>query len=406
MKNKYLFIVAIFLFTISCNDVKTDQPTVLMVSFDGFRWDYVDNANTPNFDYLRDHGTKAESLQPVFPSKTFPNHYSLATGAYTGTHMLTGNRVWDKEFKEMYKLSDRSKVQDGKWYQAEPIWVTAERQGVKSASYFWVGSEAEIKGYRPSNYKYYDGDVPYRSRVDSVVAWYKLPEDIRPHLTLLYFSEPDHTGHGFGPNSSETIEVVEEMDEILGYLLEGLKSLDIANEINLIVLSDHGMTEVSIDRTIIVDDYISMDDFHTVGRGPVMQLNIKNNANLTLEEMDVKLKSIPHLTAYKKSEIPERYHFVNRNTGDFVLVAEEGWLILTEGVSYDALGTHGYDNELKSMHAIFYAMGPRIKENYTVGTFENIHVYPLICELLNIKPYANAPDAPEGRLEVLQEILK
>ncbi|MDA3814701.1 MAG: ectonucleotide pyrophosphatase/phosphodiesterase [Candidatus Cloacimonetes bacterium] len=383
-----------------------NEPYVLMVSFDGFRFDYDTKTETPNLDLLRDNGVKAESIQPVFPSKTFPNHYALATGAYAATNMITANKFYDNQFREVYQIDDKSKVRDEKWYKAEPLWVTAERQNVKSASYFWVGSEAPIKGYLPSIVKAYDHDFPYIARVDSVMTWLKLPEEKRPHLVMLYFDEPDSDGHKYGPENPDLIPTIEYMDDILGYILVGINKLDIADEINLVLVSDHGMTTISQDRIIYLDDLVSnMDAFSTYGGGPVMQVHLKEKNNTLIDQMDKRLKNVEHLTAYKRDEVPERYHFVNRNTGDFVLVADEGWLILTKAEEYRSNGTHGYDPAVKNMHGIFYAMGPQIKSNYKIGTFENIHVYPLICELLGIKPYADAPDAPEGRLEVLEEIL-
>ncbi len=379
-----------------------------MVSFDGFRYDYADRVDTPNFDYLRDHGAKAESLQPVFPSKTFPNHYSLATGAYTQTHMLTGNSFYDKYFKERYSISDRQTVQNPKWYQAEPIWVTAERQGVKSASYFWVGSEAPIKGLSPSISKYYDGSVSYDARVDSVIAWLQLPEASRPHLIMLYFDEPDHTGHGKGSESSLVDEKVRYLDSILGSLIAGLSSLPIADELNLVVVSDHGMTPISNDRIIPLKKHINSHRLIIENDGPFAQIDVRFFwQRFALHH---KLKNIPHLTVYPRNSIPERFHFVNRNTKDYLLVADDGWTIISEetiGGNYSiSAGNHGFDPEVKNMHGIFYASGPAIRSGVTIDTFENIHVYPLVCEILGIQPYGPAKDAPEGDLDILYPILE
>ena len=382
------------------------EPYVIMVSFDGFRYDYDTKTETPNLDFMRDNGVKAESIQPVFPSKTFPNHYALATGAYAATNMITANKFYDYDFKEVYKISDKEKVRDAKWYKAEPIWVTAERQNVKSASYFWVGSEAPIKGYLPSIVKAYDHNFPYIARVDSVMTWLQLPEEKRPHLVMLYFDEPDSDGHKYGPENTDLIPTIKYMDNILGYILDEIKKLDIADEINLVLVSDHGMTTISQDKIIYLEDHVpEMNALLSYGGGPFMQVHLKEKNDTLTNQIDKQLKNVEHLAAYKRDEVPERYHFVNRNTGDFVLVADEGWLILTKDEEYKSNGTHGYDPAVKNMHGIFYAMGPQIKTNYKIGTFENIHVYPLICELLGIKPYANALDAPEGRLEVLEEIL-
>ena len=382
------------------------EPYVLMVSFDGFRYDYDTKTETPNLDYMRDHGTKAESIQPVFPSKTFPNHYALATGAYAATNMITANKFYDYKYDAVYKIADKEKVRDAKWYGAEPIWATAERQNVKAASYFWVGSEAPTKGYPPSIVKAYEHNFPFKARVDSVMSWLQLPEEKRPHLVMLYFHEPDSAGHKFGPENPEMIPIIQNMDDLLGYILDGIKNLDIADEINLILLSDHGMTTISQDRIIYLDDHVSdMDALFTFTGDPVAQIHLKEQNDVVADRMEKQLKQIENMTTYRRDEVPKRYHFVNRNTGDFVLVADEGWVILSKGEKSKSKGTHGYDPAVKNMHGIFYAMGPQIKSDYKIGTFENIHVYPLICELLGIKPYADAVDAPEGRLEVLEEIL-
>ena len=382
------------------------EPYVLMVSFDGFRYDYDTKTETPNLDYMRDHGTKAESIQPVFPSKTFPNHYALATGAYAATNMITANTFYDYEYDAVYKIADKDKVRDAKWYKAEPIWATAERQNVKAASYFWVGSEAPTKGYLPSIVKAYDHNFPYMARVDSVMTWLQLPEEKRPHLVMLYFDEPDSDGHKYGPENPDLIPTIKYMDKVLGYILDGIKKLNIADEINLVLVSDHGMTTISQDRIIYLDAHVSdMDAIFTFTGDPVAQIHFKEQNDVVADRMEKQLKHIENMTTYRRDEVPKRYHFVNRNTGDFVLVADEGWVILSKGEESRSKGTHGYDPAVKNMHGIFYAMGPQIKSNYKIGTFENIHVYPLICELLGIKPYADAPDAPQGRLEVLEERL-
>jgi len=404
MKNR---ICLIWFFLVFCLFLQAEKPYVIMVSFDGFRYDYMEKTDTPNLDHIRDNGVKAESMQSVFPSKTFPNHYSLATGAYAGTHNLVGNRFYSPEFDDLYSMSDPSKVCNEKWYKSEPVWVTAERQNVRTASFFWVGSEAKIKGYLPSIVKKYDHGFPYEARIDSVMSWLKLPEKIRPHLVMLYFDQPDSDGHKLGPENPDISETIEYMDGILGKILAGIQKLEIAAEINLILVSDHGMTTVGEGQTINLSEYLpDPDNVRKYYPGPVVQLHLidrKENKINTLAEI---LNTIPHMKAYRYEEIPERFHFKNRNSGDFVLIADEGWIISDNGKSYSSAGTHGYDPALKNMHGIFYAIGPDIKPNYTIGDFENVNVYPLICKILDIEPYKDAPDAPDGKLEVLEEILR
>ena len=387
-----------------------DEPYVLMVSFDGFRYDYTTLTETPNFDRLAERGVKADGLIPVFPSLTFPNHYSIATGSYAGTHNITGNSFKDKQYGETYSLYNRHKVRDPKFYKSEPIWVTAERQGVKSATYFWVGTEAPVKGFSPSIFKYYDEMVPFRSRVDSVISWFKLPEKQRPKLVMLYFSEPDHTGHNVGPNHQEMHTVIAEMDSLLGYLITSLEKLEIINDLNIFVLSDHGMSDVSSERLIILDDYLShLNDVNINGSGSHVQFDYKNDHKEYAEVFMKELKKIPHCQSWNTDNIPDWFHFKNGNTGDYLLLADEGWFITTKSEmlkkDFTLRGMHGYDPQLSNMHGIFYAVGANIKRGIQIPAFENIHIYPLICRILNISPYDDKEDAPQGNIEVLKTIL-
>jgi len=205
------------------------RPYVMVVSFDGFRYDYLHRVSTPNFDKLILEGVSAKSLISVFPSFTFPNHYSIATGTYAGTHGLIANSFYRNDFDASYSMRDRNTVIDGKWYGAEPIWLTAERQGVKSATFFWVGSEAEINGFRPSIYKNYDGNIPFSDRIDTVFDWFMLPHENRPQLCMLYFSEPDHLGHIWGPESTQVDSSIIEMDKLLGSIIYKINH-NISNE--------------------------------------------------------------------------------------------------------------------------------------------------------------------------------
>jgi len=380
------------------------RPYVILVSFDGFRFDYPEAAGTPNLDRLAREGVRAESLRPVFPSKTFPNHYTIATGLYAERHGIVSNVFWDPQWAEMYKLSDRRAVTDGKWYGGEPIWVTAQRQGVKTASYYWVGSEAPINGVSPTYFYYYDEDVPFARRVNQVVSWLQLPEEVRPHLITLYFHEPDWTGHEYGPAAPETQKAVQRADSILGLLLTGIDTLAIANDVNLFVCSDHGMTEISSQRVIYLSDYVDLETLHIIGGGEYVFLDVESKdrpglfgsvvRNDRRRRVVRKLKEAhPHLTAYLKREIPERWHYrESSRIPEILLVADDGWIINTDPLTEVrettpwTKGTHGYDNASQTMHAIFYAKGPAFKHGLSIPTLSNIHIYPLIAEILNLEP--------------------
>ena len=389
--NKFIITyLSIIISLVFCSD--NEEQYVILVSFDGFRYDYTERVRTPNFDYLENWGVKAKSLKPIFPSFTFPNHYSIATGCYADKHGILGN-----EFKTdlgTYSYKNKNTVQDAKWYGAEPIWVTAEKNGIITATYFWVGSEAPIGGYYPTYYKNYKNGINPKNKVDQVIDWLKLPIDERPRLICLYFNEPDHAGHVFGANSEEVNDKIEESDNILGYLLRSLTKLDVYDKTNIIIVSDHGMVDVSEERVINIDDFNISGIID--GKGPIMNVIFK-------EEI---LINIPHITIVPSLENNQLHY--NNSIYDFLLIADEGWMMY----KYDHLeeyngklpvkGMHGYNPDNINMHAIFYAYGPKFKRGIQIDTFELIHIYQILCEILGIRPYKNI----DGKLEVLKPIFK
>mgnify|MGYP001247971169 FL=1 len=309
-----------------------EEQYVLMISFDGFRSDYLDWYETPNMDRFMDDGVRAQGLIPVFVSKTFPNHYSIATGLYAENHGLIGNHFYDSILDDEYSLSDRTKVEDPNFYEGEPIWVTAEKNNIQTASYFWVGSEAPIKETYPTRWKRYDHDFPFNSRIDSVVAWLSMPKPKRPRLCLLYFHEPDHTGHETGPKSNETAMMVTKMDSLFGILISQLEELPIASKLNILVVSDHGMTEISSERTIDLSNHIDMNKVKQEGSGPYSLLYDMDKNEI--KNIVQQLNESPKITAYSKMDIPDRYHFKNHyRIKDVLVVADEGWYINNQAIS-------------------------------------------------------------------------
>jgi alkaline phosphatase D len=379
-----------------------------MISFDGFRSDYLDWYDTPNMDRFTSEGVRAKGLIPVFVSKTFPNHYSIATGLYAENHGLIGNHFYDPLLDDDYSLSDRSKVEDPKFYEGEPIWVTAEKNNIQTASYFWVGSEAPINNTYPTRWKRYEHDFPFNSRIDSVVNWFSMPKKQRPKLCLLYFHEPDHTGHETGPKSDETAMMVHEIDSLFGTLITKLEQLPISKNLNILVVSDHGMTEISSERTIDLSNHIESSKMKQEGSGPYSLLYDMDKNEIG--DIVDKLNTVPKISAYAKKDIPDRYHFKRHHRiKDILVIADEGWYIKNQAISSASKvgayipkgGTHGYDNQLKSMHALFIANGPAFKKGITVPPFENVNIYPLICQILNIDPNKNI----DGNLENIIHIL-
>lgn len=358
---------------------------VILISFDAFRWDYPDVFNTPNLNRMAAEGVRAKSLISCYPSKTFPNHYSIATGLYPDHHGIVNNSFYDSTLG-YYALGDRESVENGEFYLGEPIWVTAEKQGVKTASFYWVGSEAKIQGIQPTYWMRYNRRVPFKQRVDTVLYWLSLPEAERPHLVTFYYYQPDWTSHDFGPLGKETRLVAEQLDSLLGYFMDRLETLPIAGKINVIVLSDHGMADISRDRIINLSEELNRDWFSVIAGGnPVLSLQPKPEF---YRQALVKLRKIQHLKVWERSEIPQRYVYGNnRRVNDILIEADLGWSVGWTGnkEKYSG-GTHGYDNMVPDMQGIFFAKGPAFKRGYIQPSFINIDVYPVIAHILGLQP--------------------
>ena len=384
--------IVILLFVQSCHTGKgkTDAPpVVIMLSMDGFRWDYPDLYSTPNLDAIARKGVKAHSLVPSFPSKTFPNHYTMATGLYPDNHGLVSNSFIDPVRKDMYRLGDRTKVEDAYYYGGYPIWVTAEKNGITAASFYWVGSEAPIQGIHPTIWKKFDSSVAFEARIDSVVSWTRLPDDKRPRLITWYMEEPDLTGHDFGPFHEETGRMVQYLDSLVGLFMEKIARMPGNENVNIIITSDHGMGEIHGDKYIDIDRDLKEEWIdYILGSNPVLFVE---PAEAYADSVLNNLKKIPHLQAWKKEDMPEHLHFgSNPRISDLVVLADSGWSIGTnDSVKFTTAGTHGYDPSNSDMHAIFYAVGPAFKSGHSHPSFYNVDLYLLITSILGIEPAPN-----------------
>jgi alkaline phosphatase D len=374
---------------------------VLLVSLDGFRWDYPQLYNTPNINKIAIDGVKADRLIPSFPTVTFPNHYTIATGLYPDHHGLIDNNFVAPDLGLSYRMSDRAAVENPSFYGGEPIWITAEKQGAKAASFFWVGSEAAVGGIHPAYWKKYDGTVTYEARIDTVVKWLGYSENKRPELVTLYFDEPDATGHKFGPKSPQTKKVVERLDSLMGVLRLKLSSLPYNKRINIILVSDHGMEAISSQRYINLKEFVPERMISSLeGGNPVYFIDPRQGK---LDSVLLLLNARKGLKAWSKSNVPARLHFgTNPRIPQIVVVADSSWSIGTrpDGSSLRG-GAHGYDNSNSDMFAIFYAAGPAFKKNYQFHELNNTDIYGMICRILNLKPAPN-----DGNPEDYRKILR
>jgi predicted AlkP superfamily pyrophosphatase or phosphodiesterase len=362
---------------------------VVLVSLDAFRWDYPQIYKTPNLDKMALSGTKADRMISSFPSKTFPNHYAMATGLYPDHNGIVENTFFAPDLNKMYSIGNRASVEDPAFYFGEPIWVTAMKNGMKTASFYWVGSEAPVMGMHPDYWKKFDDSVPYGARIDTVIKWLEYPANKRPQFITLYFEEPDAVSHDFGPVSEETGMLVERMDSLLGVLQSKLSKLTIAGKINLIVVSDHGMGEITSDKYINIKEVIPERMVRSMtGGNPVYM--IEPNGNFR-DSILYRLNQIDGITAWAKSDIPAYLHYgASERIMDIVVAADSSWSIATfpDTIVFRG-GAHGYDISDSDMDAIFYATGPAIKKNYSFKELNNVDVYNLICRILKINPAEN-----------------
>ncbi len=379
------------------------QTILLLISIDGFAYDYFDKTETPTLDSLMDVGVKADAFIPVFPSKTFPNHYTQVTGLYPDNHGIISNRMFDADFNQYFTIGTNGTTGTGKWYQGEPIWVTARNQGLTTATMFWPGSDAEIKGVRPNYYFPYNGAVSPEDRIEQVLNWMQMGTS-RPQLITLYFELVDQVGHLHGPNSLAVESAIRAVDGYLDKLMESITLLGFANQVNVIIVSDHGMAAQSRKQVIFLDDYIDLSMVEVVNWSPVAELIPASGKEVELYNQ---LQAVhPHLKVYRKAALPKRWHYNHhRRITPIVAVADVGWSIGSREYfeshpkAYKG-GTHGYDPLEPSMGGIFIASGPSFQSGVNIGVVEAVHLYELMCNVLGILPAEN-----DGRFDVWDGVL-
>ena len=320
---------------------------------------------------------------------------------YPAHHGIIANNIYDPFKKTMYRMGDTNAVREGRWYLGEAFWETAERQGIISASYFWPGSEILLPYRSPTYHETYEHTRPYEKRVDGVINWLQFPIEKRPHFITLYIHETDSQGHEFGPNSPETNEAIKRDDSIACYLLQKLDGIKMRDSVNLIFVSDHGMTEVSKERSINIEKIVGSINCKFLDMGPIMF--VEPEKEKLKEVYELLKKNENHYKVYYRNEIPDYFHFSEHPfISSIIVIADLGWsAISSRKPDWDEKGNHGYDNNQLDMHGIFLATGPSFKNNYHTGTLWNIDIYPLLCKIFNIYPRANI----DGKLDRIGFIL-
>ena len=403
-KNYILFIL--FLCFIFSTISSAQSNYTIMLSFDAFRWDYPQRGLSPNLDFIAKNGVHALSLQPCFPSKTFPNHYSIITGLYPENHGLIANGFTNPASGEWYTLYDTIPRNDPKWYKGEAIWETAKRQGVITASYFWPGAELWLDYRRPDYTEKFVYSRPYDERIMGIINWLKLPYDKRPRFINAYFDATDTSGHNYGPNSDEVNQSIMKEDSLIAKLIMELKKINLLDSTNIIILSDHGMTDLSEEKLINIDKILEGYSYKKQDKGTMMFIYPDEKEKSGV--YDQLKKAQDNYTVYRKEDIPDHLHYKNNHfVAGIVVIADPGYSIfdkkdIEKYSEHFPRGNHGYDPYNLDMHGIFYAMGPDFKSGYTCGTLNNIDIYPLLAKLLGIYPNNNI----DGKLERIEFLLK
>jgi len=410
--NKYRLLTLFLLFLLSAcasppqeKQSSPDAPYLVLVSMDGYRWNYDSLTETPSLDRMAREGMKAEALRPVFPSVTFPNHYSIATGVYPWRHGIVANEFPREPGGDWYLYKNRSAVQDGSWYLSEPIWVTAEKAGLRTAAFYFVGTEADIEGVRPADWRNFDAEVPAATRVDTVLGWLSRPEAERPRLVTLYFENVDSAGHWYGPESPENLEAMRLLDHQLGRLLDGIAALPHGDRVNVLLVSDHGQSVYADREPFVLEKWINLDNVKTVGKGPFVYLYYdraaKNRVGRARDSINANWDCG---RAYRPAELPPAWNAgTSLRYPDLFVLSDPGCAVTVDAQSAERLlkGDHGWSPEMPEMAGIFYAVGPRIPAGTRVGIVSVVDVYPMMLEILGLAapgPVDGDPDALASRL--------
>ena len=383
-----------------------DKPYLILISIDGFGWDARSRADTPALDLLADTGVVARSMQPAWPSLTFPNHYAIATVLYPAEHGIVGNKFPNGARDAWYALYDREAVQNPDWYEGEPIWVVAEKAGMVAAAYFFVGTEAPVQGLRPTYSYLYDENVDGMTRVGQVLDWLALPDAERPHLVTLYFEDVDVTSHRHGPAAPETAAAIERVDGYIAALLAGLDALSFRDDVHIVVVSDHGQSEyTALDEAYVLDEHVDIGAASVVQGGNYVMLYYEAPDPERIESIVATINgSWTHGRAYARGNTPAHWRVSDdERYPDLFIQADAGHAVVTDRARLDRLsvGAHGWPPESAAMGATFIANGKRLPAGRRVGEISVVDVFPLMLDILGLSPppgYTAEPSALDGIL--------
>ena len=384
-----------------------EKPYLIFISTDGYRYDYTKKYRAENLMKYSNQGVSAKAMLPSYPSITFPNHWSIITGLYPSHHGLVDNFFYDYSRKEAYAMNKKENAEDGSWYGGFPLWSLAEKQGVVSASLQWVGSASEAGGIRPTYYYHYHEKFTPEEKINKVVNWLKLPENVRPHFISLYFPEVDAAGHHYGPESEETKNAVKLVDNAIGNLVEKVNQLGLKN-VNFIFVSDHGMIKVDKENPLFIPEILlDKDRFDIFNSQTLLRVVVKNPNEIKTVYHQLKVSKTDDYKVILTKRFPRKLHYGTKDDkynriGQILLVPNAPKIFLEKGKS-TSVGKHGYNPRITSeMKAVFYAWGDFFKNNLEISEFSNVNIYPLVAEILGLKVYQTIDGSPKTAKKVLK----
>lgn len=388
-------------------DASLTKPYVILISADGFRYDYAKKYHAKNILQLAEKGVSAKAMIPSYPSITGPNHYTMITGLFPSHTGFVDNYFYDQKRQDTFGMSVQSKISDGSWLGGIPLWSLAEKQGTLAASLFWVASNSDAGGTRPTYYYQYHEKFTADEKINIVLNWLKLPEEKRPHFITFYFPEVDKNGHLYGSESQEVQNAVQFVDDAVGKLIQKVNELKLPN-VNFIFVSDHGMIDVDLENPLEIPEILlDKNRFTYFNAQTLLRVMVKNEAEVKQVYRELKKNKTRDYQVYLTEKFPAKLHYRTSDDrfgriGQILLVPTAPKVFLESG-SKKTPGKHGYNPfKVPEMRATFVASGPAFKEGKKIGKFRNVNLYPMVAEILALKVSQTIDGSPKTAKKVLK----